>query len=64
MQADITQCLFKKQIISYPNKIEQNIITEKLDDLLHKVTQLQSNFSQTITLCEDLKKSLLKDIFS
>lgn len=64
VQADITHCLFKKQIISYPNKIEQNIITEKLDDLLHKVTQLQSNFSQTITLCEDLKKSLLKDIFS
>lgn len=50
--------------IPIPSLIEQQTIVSKLDMLSEKVKQLQSNYSQTITLCEDLKKSLLKDIFS
>ena len=51
--------------IHYPTSIkEQYSIVNKLDRISEKIRQLQSNYSQTVTLCEDLKKSLLKDIFS
>jgi type I restriction enzyme S subunit len=42
---------------------EQKIIVEKLDVLSEKLKELQSNYEQTITLCNDLKQSILKDIF-
>ena len=51
-------------VISFPSIPEQKEIAEQLDNIREKITQLQSNYSQTVTLCEDLKKSLLKDIFS
>ena len=42
---------------------EQKIIVEKLDVLSEKLKELQSNYEQTIILCNDLKQSILKDIF-
>ncbi len=50
--------------IDFPVSIEeQRIIVNKLDSLSENVKQLQSNYEQTITLCNDLKQSILKDIF-
>lgn len=42
---------------------EQKNIVEQFDALSERVKQLQSNYEQTITLCNDLKQSLLKSIF-
>jgi restriction endonuclease S subunit len=46
-----------------PSFEEQQIIAEKLDLLSEKVKELQSNYEQMVVLCNDLKQSLLKDIF-
>lgn len=60
----VSDNIVKNYTIYLPSILEQEKIVEKLDELREKITQLQSNYSQTVTLCEDLKKSLLKDIFS
>ena len=49
--------------ISYPTVEEQKQIVIHLDTLSAKVKQLQENYNETITLCNDLKQSLLKKIF-
>lgn len=50
--------------ISYPKTIEQQQqIVARLDTLSEKVARLQENYNKTITLCNDLKQSLLKSIF-
>ncbi len=49
--------------IHCPSLSEQQQIADKLDALSAKVKALQSNYNETITLCNDLKQSLLKDIF-
>ena len=54
---------FVKLLISLPSLGEQQFIVQKLDTLSEKVKQLQSNYEKTIALCNDLKQSLLKDIF-
>ena len=54
----------KSIIIPVPSLIEQEKIADILDALASKIQSLQSNYDQTITLCNDLKQSLLKDIFS
>lgn len=53
----------KKIIINYPNIEEQNEIVNKLDCFSSIILTLQSNFEATVTLCNDLKQSILKDIF-
>jgi len=45
------------------SKKEQRDIVVILDTLSEKVALLQKNYDQTITLCNDLKQSLLKSIF-
>ena len=51
----------------YNNVLEQNktfqSLVKKLNLLSEKIKELQSNYEQTITLCNDLKQSILKDIF-
>lgn len=42
---------------------EQQQIADTLDDISNKIKALQLNYEQTITLCSDLKQSLLKQIF-
>ena len=49
--------------VPYVNIEEQQNIVAQLDNLSAKVKQLQTNYEQTITLCNDLKQSLLKRIF-
>lgn len=46
-----------------PDFITQTDIVSKLEYLLRIYMQLQSNFDTTVTLCNDLKQSILKDIF-
>lgn len=41
----------------------QQQIAEQLDKISAKIQSLQSNFDTTVTLCNDLKQSILKDIF-
>ena len=43
---------------------EQERIAARLDEISEKVKVLQANYDQTITLCNDLKQSLLKSIFA
>lgn len=51
--------------IIYPkDKEEQRKIVSRLDAISEKVKALQANYDQTITLCNDLKQSLLKSIFA
>lgn len=47
-----------------PDFITQTDIVSKLEYLLRIYMQLQSNFDTTVTHCNDLKQSILKDIFS
>ena len=42
---------------------DQQQIAEQLDKISAKIHALQSNFDTTVTLCNDLKQSILKDIF-
>ncbi len=50
--------------ICYPPNIpEQQQIANKLDTISAKVKALQSNYTETITLCNDLKQALLKKVF-
>lgn len=61
----ITRYMLDEVVVDFPkDDKELQSIVEKLNNLYFKIQSLQSNYSQTITLCEDLKKSLLKDIFS
>ena len=51
--------------IDYPTTLkEQRDIVVILDTLSDKVSRLQENYNNTITLCNDLKQSLLKSIFA
>ena len=54
---------FKNVIIQYPQSEEQQRIADHLDTLSAKVKQPEKNYNETITLCNDLKQSLLKRIF-
>lgn len=49
--------------IKFPPLPEQQRIAERLDAISEKVKALQSNYDQTLTLCNDLKQALLKSIF-
>lgn len=57
--ANINNLLF----LHIPPFAEQQQIANKLDSLSAKVKALQTNYTETITLCNDLKQSLLKQIF-
>ena len=50
--------------ISFPSQEEQKKIVARLGELQNKLKQLQANYTETITLCNDLKQALLKSIFA
>lgn len=50
--------------VSLPPLTEQERIAASLDAISEKVKALQANYDNTITLCNDLKQSLLKSIFA
>lgn len=49
--------------VSFPVLSEQQQIAAQLDAISERMQQLQSNYNETITLCNDLKQALLKSIF-
>lgn len=49
--------------INYPPISEQQRIADRLDALSANVKALQTNYTETITLCNDLKQALLKKVF-
>ena len=50
--------------ISFPASIkEQETIISRLDNINNKCTTLQQNYQKTLTLCDDLKQSLLRKAF-
>ncbi|MEE0950680.1 MAG: restriction endonuclease subunit S [Paludibacteraceae bacterium] len=49
--------------IPIPPIDEQELIASHLYSISAKIQSLQSNFDTTVTLCNDLKQSILKDIF-
>ncbi len=55
---------FSQLVFSFPPLAEQERIVARLDEISEKVKALQANYDQTITLCNDLKQSLLKSIFA
>lgn len=60
----LTQTVVLSVPISFPSLSEQERIAARLDAISEKVKALQANYDQTITLCNDLKQSLLKSIFA
>ena len=63
MQPNLSINDLKNMPVPYVNIEEQQNIVAQLDDLSAKVKQLQTNYEQTITHCNDLKQSLLKKVF-
>lgn len=61
--AEISKGTVEKIPIKFPSRSEQQQIAAQLDELSAKIKSLQSNYDQTIILCNDLKQALLKQIF-
>ena len=53
----------KALVVPIPSLEEQQQIAARLDELSANIKSLQSNYEQTLTLCNDLKQSLLKKTF-
>jgi type I restriction enzyme S subunit len=63
-QPNISAQKYNNFVIEYPSTIEEQInIVTSLDNIFDKVKFLEYNCQQTVTLCNDLKQSILKDIF-
>ena len=62
-QPNISAKLYNNYEVAYPNLDKQKQIVAHLDTLSAKIKQLEKNCNETITLCNDLKQSLLKKIF-
>ena len=54
----------KSYTISLPTITEQDDIVSRLNDLNDKCNTLQQNYQKTLTLCDDLKQSLLRKAFN
>lgn len=52
-----------KMIIHFPSLSEQGEIVRKLDALSEQCRQLEENYRQTISLCNDLKQAVLRQVF-
>jgi len=63
MQPNLSIVDLKAMPIPYLEMDKQNNIADHLDTLSAKIKQLEKNCNETITLCNDLKQSLLKKIF-
>ena len=55
---------FKELVISFPEGQERKGIVSRLENLCAKSKTLQENYHKTLTLCDDLKQSLLRKAFS
>lgn len=59
----LTKTDLENHLVSYPTIEEQFCILSELDSLKSKVTQLQQNYTRTLTECDALKQALLKQVF-
>lgn len=62
-QPNLSQIKIKAMPIPKINLNQQKIICDKLEKLDEHVKALQTNYTETITLCNDLKQALLKKVF-
>lgn len=53
----------KKFKISFPPLAEQQAIVSRLDTLSEHCRKLEQNYRDTLTLCDDLKQALLREVF-
>ena len=59
-----SQANLSKVLLTFPQDLnEQQRIADRLDALSANVKALQTNYTETITLCNDLKQALLKKVF-
>ncbi len=63
-QPDITHKIFKEQPLIYPSLEIQRAIVGKIERVDSICKELQESCLRTIELCDDLKKALLKKVFS
>lgn len=63
-QPNLSQVKIKTISIPLISFDDQQQIAEQLDKLSAKIQSLQSNYETTVNYCNDLKQSILKDIFS
>lgn len=49
--------------ISLPPLAEQQAIVSRLDTLSEHCRKLEQNYRDTLTLCDDLKQALLREVF-
>ena len=63
-QPNISQIKIKNTTIPTISKKEQEEVVSGLDDLNDKCNALQQNYQKTLTLCDDLKQSLLRKAFN
>ena len=50
--------------VALPSLVEQELSVSRLDDLNDRCKSLQQNYKKTLTLCDDLKQSLLRKAFN
>ena len=62
-QPNLSTQQIKGFVLPVPSLPEQQTIVKMLDDLNAKCKILQDNYTKTITLCDDLKQSLLRKAF-
>jgi len=60
----LTIPMIKDFVVTYPSKEKQRSIVSLLNDLNDRCKALQENYQKTLTLCDDLKQSLLRKAFS
>ena len=63
-QPNISQIKIKNTTIPVISREEQEEVVSRLDDLNDKCDTLQQNYQKTLTLCDDLKQSLLRKAFN
>jgi len=60
----LTIPMIKNYLIAYPAKSIQEVIIKRLTQIEEGYFQLQENYHKTLTLCDDLKQSLLRKAFN
>ena len=63
-QPNISQIKIKNTSIPVISRKEQEDVVSSLDNLNEKCSTLQDNYQKTLTLCDDLKQSLLRKAFN
>ena len=60
----ITKGIMERTMVSFPNVSMQDDIIGEIEQASHLCQALQENYQKTLTLCDDLKQSLLRKAFN